>query len=82
MDVWLSRKPQAACFLFTVKRASGMKLVLIILSLCVFLHPPDGPGAESRPPSHPRTPSHRQEEARLLQRLPTEVQLTGEEVFF
>ncbi|XP_067365267.1 zinc finger protein 385D isoform X3 [Channa argus] len=36
----------------------------------------DGPGAESCPPSHPRPPSHCQKEARLLQCLPAEVQLT------
>lgn len=48
-----------------------------MFSLC----PPDGPGAESRPPSHPRPPAHCKEEARLLQRLPAEVQLTGEQVF-
>lgn len=43
--------------------------------------PPDGPGAESCPPSHPRPPTHCKEKARLLQRLPAEVQLTGEQVF-
>lgn len=48
----------------------------VCLSVCV--RPPDGPGAESRPPSHPRHLSHRQEEACVLQRLPAEVQLTGE----
>ncbi|KAF3692323.1 Zinc finger protein 385D Zinc finger protein 659 [Channa argus] len=37
-----------------------------------------GPGAESCPPSHPRPPSHCQKEARLLQCLPAEVQLTAE----
>lgn len=59
----------------------GFSSVLISLSLSP-PRPPDGPGAESRPPSHPRPPTHRKEEARLLQRLPAEVQLTGEQVLW
>lgn len=55
-------------------------LALFLISLSVRL-PPDGPGAEGRPPSHPRPPTHSEEEARLLQRLPAEVQLAGEQVF-
>lgn len=55
-------------------------LALFLISLSVRL-PPDGPGAEGRPPSHPRPPTHSKEEARLLQRLPAEVQLAGEQVF-
>jgi len=45
------------------------------------LRSPDGPRTEGRPPSHPRPPSHhhRKEEARVLQRLPAEVQLAGEQ---
>lgn len=82
---------QATCFpLYSPVSDEGVKhdlqvsfsTILISLSLSLSLHPPDGPGAESCPPSHPRPPTHRQKEARLLQRLPAEVQLTGEKVFF
>lgn len=48
-------------------------------SLCP--RPADRPGAEGHPPPHAGPPhhNHRQEEARLLQRLSAEVQLAGEQ---
>lgn len=61
---------------------SALAAFLISLSVRLPLRSPDGPGAESRPPSHPWPPDDYKEEARLLQRLPAEVQLTGEQVFF